>query len=185
MSNDSYELRFSAQMLPAVLHGLAIERNCAMMSGRTGAMMQAEFQAMLDGLARQCGIPNLLRVVDEHKWYRACDALKKAKEFHWYVQEGGRDWSKPDRPQKPGNLSLVVDGREYPLEHSLSEAEPHIGAIREMIEMYAAVNAVKGPDERGWKSCQDTLKARREEAVPEADTAEADEAGSPGPFHPR
>lgn len=89
MSNDSYELRFSAQMLPAVLHGLAIERNCAMMSGRTGAMMQAEFQAMLDGLARQCGIPNLLRVVDEHKWYRACDALKKAKEFHWYVRRAG------------------------------------------------------------------------------------------------
>lgn len=71
------------------------------------------------------------------------------------------------------------------MEHSLSEAEPSIQAIREMIEMYAAVDAVKGSDERGWKSCQDTLKARREEAVPEADTAEADEAGSPGPFHPR
>lgn len=174
-TNDSYGVRCSAQMLPALLHGLSIARGTAMVSGIRGSTrkeMMAEFERMLEDLARQCGIPNLLRVVDEYKWYEACDALKKAKTFHWYVKEGDLDWTKPDRPRKPGNLSLVVDGKEYPLEHDFSEAEPHVAAIREMIEMYAAVDAVKGPDERGWRSCEAMLKERREEeSVAEDDAA--------------
>lgn len=163
-TNDSFEVRCSAQMLPALLHGLAIARNTAMMSGRTGKHVQAEFETMLDDLARQCGIPNLLRVVDEYRWYKACDALKKAKEFHWYVKEGGSDWSKPDRPKLPGNLSLVVDDREYALEWSFADNTPHVDKIREMLEMYAAVDAVKKPDESGWRSCEDMLKERHERA---------------------
>ena len=161
--NDRFEISCTAQMLPALLHGLAIARNTAMMCGGPG--VRREFDAMLEDLARQCGIPNLLRVVDEYKWYRACDAMRKAKEFHWYIKDGDLDWGSPDRSRKPGSVSLVVDGREYPLEHSLSEAEPHLAAIREMVEMYAPVEAARKPDERGWRACRDVLAARQAEAA--------------------
>ena len=166
--NDTYGLRCTGQMLPALLHGLAIARNTAMCYGRVGDDVKAEFSAMLEDLAGQCGVPKLLNVVDEYRWYKACEALKTAKEFSWYVQEGDRDWRQPDSPRKPGNMSLIVDGRAYPLEHHLSEAEPHIERIREMIEIYASVDAVKGPDERGWRSCEEEAKERRERSDAEA-----------------
>lgn len=180
-TNDSYEVRCSAQMLPALLHGLAIARNTAMMSGRTGKLVQAEFEKMLEDLAIQCGIPNLLRVVDEYRWYKACDALKKAKEFHWYVKEGGCDWSKPDRPKLPGNLSLVVDDREYALEWSFADNTPHVEKIRELLEMYAAIDAVKKPDQSGWKSCEDMLKDKRERAEEAAKAASEEDVEVSGP----
>jgi hypothetical protein len=123
--------------------------------------MQEEFSTMLDGLAAQVGIPNLLRSVEENQWYRACDALKKAQAYHWFTKEGSPiDWRNRD-VRHPGEVTLIVDGREFPLAHDLKDDNPHLQAIKDLLEMYAATHAVKGEPETSWRSYRDLAASRK------------------------
>lgn len=171
-ANDRYTVEMRARMLPAMLHALMIGRNTAMMCGQKG--VEAEFKTMVDDLARQSGIPNLIRTVEEGQWFAACQALAKAKEYHWYVECRGRlRWDDPGSVPPGGITVIVVDGEGFEIARDLKEDTPHLAALQELLESHAAVDAVKGEPERhyqSWRSREHDRKrkeweqARRERA---------------------
>lgn len=161
MRNNEYNIRFGGDMLPTMLHAVMIARNSTL-GCPGGKPVMARLQAMYDDLARDCGIPNLSRAVDEYRWFAACNALARARAFHWYVQTGGA-YGRDD-------VTIIVDGRQYKLEFTLPADTPNLGRIQEFLERHAHMDAVKGETVTNW----------REYVPPKA--AEAEEpAGAPAP----
>ncbi len=182
--NDRYTVEMRARMLPSMLRALMIGRTTAMMCGEKG--VEAEFKAVVDDLARQSGIPDLVKTIEGGQWYEASKALAKAKEYHWYVKcEGRARWDDPDSVP-PGEITvIIVDGKGFEIARDLKEDTPHLAALQELLESQAAVDAVKGEPERhyqSWRSREHDRQRRewerarreREEAKPAAAQVEDD-----------
>jgi hypothetical protein len=156
--NDRYTLEFGGELLPAMLHAVMIQRNSCMLDGKRemGRVLEEHYQALL----KQAGIPNLSSVVDEDRWFAACTAMRSAKEYHWFTET---------RWKAPGNVSLVVDGKEFKLAWTLPADAHGIEEIKAFVERYAHVAAVRGEPQEHWKSYADLQRERaREAAGPDA-----------------
>ena len=140
--NDRYVEAADLRMVPALLHAYSIARNTAMMCGEPA--LKAEFQARIDRLCEQVGVPGLHHHVDDGGFLRACDALAKAREWFWFTRSAS--WSRSG-----GEVLLVVDGRPIEVGHRLTTACPALDAVKALVERGCHVEAIRLPDVEDWR----------------------------------
>lgn len=141
-SNDRFKLEFGAEMLPAMMHAMAIARNTAMMD--SAGLLKDRFQEMLDDLGRQCGVRDLSHLVQEKRWFAACLLLAQAKEYRWFAERSS--WRGDE-----GKLTLVIDKRPVRLSYDFSTKTRDLDLVREILERQAHIDAVKLPEISDWR----------------------------------
>jgi hypothetical protein len=140
MRNDHYAIRFGAELLPAMLRAIAVQRNCALVGD---PRLHAALDAQYAELASQCGAPNLRHAVDDAAWFVACSAIARAGTYHWHVERS--ELRSTDR------VTLVVDGRQHALGRGLSSGTENLDAILELMERHAAPDAVRTGTVTDWR----------------------------------
>ncbi len=134
--NDLFATSFEVRMLPAMLHAFVIARNEAMLSGAKA--VRGEFQARIDELCQQVGIPDLHHHVDGARFHAACSAIAHAGEFFWFTHT--TYWT------DKGEVLLVVDGRPHELGYGLTSDCPVLDGLRDLVASQCGVASVRLAD---------------------------------------